>query len=115
MNAFTNPETIKRAQEFLNTVILSENQQTQQCPHQPVWYNHYTCNYGEIIIPQNIVVLESTINAIRVLLDAYAYICNCRIELQMQGYTDEDNMTFESTQFGIIFCIENGKINILRK
>ena len=114
MNAFTNPETIKRAQEFLNTVVLPENQ-LQQSPNQPVWYNHYTCNCGEIIIPQNIVVLESTINAIRVLLDAYAYVCNCRIELQMRGYTDEDNMTFESTQFGIIFCIENGKINILRK
>lgn len=123
MNAFTNPETIKRAQELVDAMktgqqlihqIAEHEQQTQQPMQQPVWYNHFTCTYGEIIVPQNIVLPEMTINSIRVLLDAYAHILNCRLELYLNGYTDENNMRFLSSQFGIVFIIDNGKISIIR-
>ena len=123
MNTITNPETIKRAQELVDAMktgqqliqqLTGPEQQTQQPIQQPVWYNHFTCTYGEIIVPQNIVLPEMTINAIRVLLDAYAHILNCRLELYLNGYTDENNMRFLSSQFGIVFIIDNGKISIIR-
>lgn len=124
MNAFTNMETIKRAQELLEAMSIEQNQSNamssaQNLPQgqqiqQSVWYKHYPCNYGDIAIPQNITISDRMIDAISILLDAYGCVYTCRIDLQLQGYTDDNNMRLISTNLDILFIIENGKINIIR-
>lgn len=110
-NTFENQVSLNRAQEMISRF----NGELQNQTKQQVQYNHYTCNYGEIIVPKAVILSDNTITAIKIILDAYAYVYNYNIPVIMTGYTDENNLKFENFQLGLLLYIENGKLNILRK